>query len=188
MDRNRNRDRRRSDHFILVCTANSIRIRCGSRSRDLGTLRMARSSAGRTPPQFEHGSQCIDRGATALHSLDERTLVLDLFEYILIMTSVIFAMAVAQILTGLSRLAQSTSRIRPYLAHSVWTLNLFVMIFANWWANGEFRAVSWTLPMYIYMLVSPTLMFFICSLLFPDNLERGQVDLSDHFLRIRPPF
>ena len=104
------------------------------------------------------------------------------------MTSVIFAMAVPQILLGLSRLAQSPATIRPYLAHSVWALDLFVLIFANWWANWEFRAVDWSLPMYAYMLVPPTLLFFACSLLFPQDSEMGEVDLTAHFFRIRRPF
>ena len=113
---------------------------------------------------------------------------MDLFEYILIMTSVIFAMAVAQLLLGFSRLAQSSVRIRPYLAHSVWALILFVMIFANWWANWEFRSMAWTLPMYAYMLIAPTLFFFACTLLVPQDFEHDEVDLAEHFLRIRQPF
>ena len=113
---------------------------------------------------------------------------MDLFEYILIMTSVIFAMAVAQLLLGLSRLAQSSLTVRPYLAHSIWVLVLFIMIFANWWANWEFRSIAWTLPVYAYMLIAPTLFFFACTLLMPQNVEHDDADLSQHFFRIRKPF
>ena len=97
-------------------------------------------------------------------------------------------MAVAQILLGLSRLAQTSATIRPYLAHSIWALDLFVFTFAMWWANWEFRAVDWSLPMYAYMLVPPTLLFFASSLLFPQNVESAEVDLATHFFRIRRPF
>jgi hypothetical protein len=113
---------------------------------------------------------------------------MDLFEYILIMTSVIFAMAVGQLLLGLARWAQATARVRTYLPHAVWGLVLFVMIFANWWANWEFRAIAWTLPMYAYMLMAPTLFFFVCTLLTPQSFEQEEVDLEAHFFRVRRPF
>ena len=113
---------------------------------------------------------------------------MDLFEYILIMTSVIFAMAVGQLLLGLGRWAQSTANVRTYHPHSVWVLIMFVMIYSNWWANWEFHSVAWTLPMYAYMLIAPTLAFFACTLLIPQSFDRQEVDLEDHFFRIRRPF
>ena len=39
---------------------------------------------------------------------------MDSFEYNLIITSVIYAMAMAQILSGVSQLAQSPGTVRPY--------------------------------------------------------------------------
>ena len=113
---------------------------------------------------------------------------MDLFEYILIMTSVIFAMAVGQLLMGLGRWAQSTARVRTYFPHSVWVVIVFLMIFANWWANWEFRSIVWTLPTYVYMVVSPTVLFFACGLLMPERFEQEETDLEQHFLRVRLPF
>ena len=113
---------------------------------------------------------------------------MDLFEYILIMTSVIFAMAVGQLLLGLVRWAQSTAQVRTYQPHSVWVAIAFLMIFANWWANWEFRAIAWTLPTYAYLVVSPTVLFFACGLLLPESFEQQEVDLEEHFHRVRRPF
>ena len=96
-------------------------------------------------------------------------------------------MAVAQILLGVSRVAQSSATFRPFFAHSVWVLVLFVFIFLVWWATWEFRSVDWTFPKYAYMLVTPTLMFFACSLLVPADLDAKEVDLEAHFFRIRKP-
>ena len=107
--------------------------------------------------------------------------MLDLFEFILIITSVIFALAVAQILSGISRIAQSTSTIRPFLPHSVWVFNLFIFIFLIWWASWEFRDTQWTFPQYAYMLIAPTLLFFACSLLVPQELEGEEVSMEEHF-------
>lgn len=112
---------------------------------------------------------------------------MDLFEFILIITSVIFALAVAQILSGISRIAQSTVIVRPYLAHSVWVFNLFIFIFLIWWASWEFRNADWTFAKYAYMLVAPTLLYFACSLLVPQRLEGDTVSMEAHFFRVRRP-
>ncbi len=112
---------------------------------------------------------------------------MDLFEFILIITSVIFALAVAQILLGISRVAQSTIAIRYYFPHSLWIINLFLFIFLIWWASWEFRDVQWTFPSYVYMLIAPTLLFFSCSLLIPQQLQSDNTDLEAHFFRIRRP-
>ncbi len=112
---------------------------------------------------------------------------MDFFEYILIITSVVYAMAVAQIMSGISRIAQSPGETRAYLAHTIWVLNLFVFIFLVWWAGWEFRAVEWTFPQYGYVLVAPTLLYFACSLLVPQNIGENLLDLETHFFRIRRP-
>lgn len=113
---------------------------------------------------------------------------MDLFEFILIITSVIFALAVAQILSGVSRAAQSEVPIRYFFPHSLWVFNLFIFIFLIWWASWEFRDIEWTFPKYAYMLIAPTLLFFACSLLMPQRPGPGNADLEAHFLRIRRPF
>jgi vacuolar-type H+-ATPase subunit I/STV1 len=112
----------------------------------------------------------------------------DLFEFILIMTSVIYAMAVAQILAGVSRLAQADASIRWFLPHTMWIFILFVYIFLVWWSAWEFRDINWTFPLYLYMAITPTLIFFTCSLLIPRFLDKREVDLEAHFFRIRRPF
>ena len=113
---------------------------------------------------------------------------MDLFEYILILTSVIYALAVAQILAGVSRMAQSSISVRHYLPQRIWIFNLFLFIFLIWWATWEFRAVDWKFPQYAYLLIAPTLLFFVCSLLTPQSLDSDGADIEAHFLRVRRPF
>ena len=114
---------------------------------------------------------------------------MDLFEYILILTSVIFALAVAQVLAGVSRMAQATTPIRMYLPQKIWIFNLFMLIFLVWWAVWEFRGVDWTFPKYIYLLVAPTLLFFVCSLLTPVSFDvDDETDIEAHFKRVQRPF
>ena len=113
---------------------------------------------------------------------------MDLFEFILIITSVIYAMAVAQILSGVSRLAQTDVAIRWFLPHTLWIASLFIWVILVWWSVWEFRSLQWTFPRYVFVFVPPTLVFFTCSLLIPKNLNNQDVDLEAHFLRVRRLF
>jgi hypothetical protein len=113
---------------------------------------------------------------------------LDHFEFILVITSVIFALAVAQVLSGVSRIAQSKSDIRFFLPHSIWVINLFVFIFLVWWVSWEFRDIQWTFPRYAYMILAPTLLYFACSLVVPQQIDGPKLRMDEHFFRIRRPF
>ena len=113
---------------------------------------------------------------------------MDLFEFILIITSVIYALAVAQILSGIGRLAQTEATIRWFLPHTLWMVILFLNIFMAWWSSWEFRGLEWTFPKYAYIVIGPTLLFFACSLIVPQRAEKQQVDLEAHFFKIRRPF
>jgi anaerobic C4-dicarboxylate transporter len=112
---------------------------------------------------------------------------LDHFEFILIITSVIFALAVAQILSGVSRIAQTKFAIRFSLPHSIWVINLFVFIFLVWWVSWEFRDIQWTFPRYAYMILAPTLLYFACSLVMPQRIDGPELNMDEHFFRIRRP-
>ena len=112
---------------------------------------------------------------------------MDHFEFILVITSVIFALAVAQVLSGVSRLAQSRSNIRFFLPHSIWVINLFVFIFLVWWVSWEFRDIQWTFPRYAYMILAPTLLYFACSLVMPQHIDDPEFRMDEHFFQIRRP-
>ena len=112
---------------------------------------------------------------------------MELFEYILIIASVVYALALAQILTGFGHMAQTEVRIRLYFPHAVWIAIVFVMILLTWWAGWEFRGIEWTFPKYIFLFVSPILAFFATILLIPQNIGESGVDLEKHFNRVRRP-
>jgi hypothetical protein len=103
------------------------------------------------------------------------------------MTSVIYALGVAQILSGVSRLASSSGSVRTFFAHTLWVVILFTSIFLVWWATWEFRGVPWTFPQYSYLLLAPILLYFACSLVMPGPSGDRDIDLEAHFFRVRRP-
>jgi hypothetical protein len=112
---------------------------------------------------------------------------LDLFEYILVITSVVYALALAQLLSGVARLSQSNATIRGFLPHTLWVIILFVCILLFWWAGWEFRAVEWAFPKYLYIMITPIFMFYTASLIIPTPSDEEEVILEEHFSKTRVP-
>lgn len=110
---------------------------------------------------------------------------MDLFEFILVITSVVYALALTQLLTGIGRLAQSDASIHWYLPHTAWMLNLFLAILLSWWTGWEFRNVEWTFPKFGFLFISPIFLFFATTLAILGRLQEAQVDLERHFFRVR---
>lgn len=110
---------------------------------------------------------------------------MDLFEFILIITSVVYALALAQLLMGVGRLAHTEALIRWYVPHTVWLVNFFLAILLSWWAGWEFRQVDWTFPKFTYLFISPIFIFFATTLAVPQRMENQEVNLERHFIRVR---
>jgi amino acid transporter len=113
---------------------------------------------------------------------------LTFFEFILVITSVIYALSVAPLLAGLVRIAQSSNPVRHYPPQAIWVGNTFLLILLMWWSLWGFRSVNWTFSDFAYIAIEPVLLFFACSLLYPQRLDGQQVDLKSHFEKIRSLF
>ena len=113
---------------------------------------------------------------------------MSLFEFIAGMISVILALAVAQMFIGVAELVQHRGKVRPFLPHAVWNVNLFLLTFVHWWSLWTFRDLSWNFGMFFFSLLGPSLMFFAASVINPQDQSEGVIDLAAHYLDIRPLF
>jgi len=113
---------------------------------------------------------------------------MSLFEFIVGMISVIFALAVARLFSGISELIQNRSNIRFAIVHAVWVLNLFLLTFLHWWTLWAFRGLDWNFLMFFYSLIGPSLMFFASTMISPRFHSEQAIDLSTYFLDIRKYF
>ena len=113
---------------------------------------------------------------------------MSLFEFIVAMISVILALAVAQLFSGMADLLQHRARVQFFLPQSIWVLNLFLLTFLHWWSLWTFRDLDWNFGMFFYSLIGPSLMFFACTMIIPRITTSTNVDLSDYFQSIRKWF
>ena len=112
---------------------------------------------------------------------------MDLFEYILVITSVVYALAMAQVLSGIGRLTQTETTIRWFIPHAVWVAWLFTLIPLSWWAGWEHRDIQWVFPKFLYTLITPIFFYFATSLIIPQRVEGQEFDLEKYFFKIRRP-
>lgn len=112
---------------------------------------------------------------------------MDFFEFILIITSVVYALCVAPLLTGFVRILQFDGEIKHFLPQAVFAMFLFLLVPMLWWTIWIFRAVDWHFVTYFYMVIEPAIMFIACSLIFPQRLDHHGADLEDHYYKIRVP-
>lgn len=114
---------------------------------------------------------------------------MSLFEFITGMISVLIALAVAQLLVSVGRLAQNHDRVRFYLPHTLWNVAIFLIAFLHWWSLWDFRDLDWNSAMFFYSLGGPLLLFFSVTLLSPE-VRPGEdtIDLETHYRRMRVLF
>jgi len=110
------------------------------------------------------------------------------FEYLVVIMSVVSALAMGHLLLGVSGLVEEREHVVTYLPHSLWVGILFLSILVVWWALWDFRDLAWTFPSFSYVVLGPILQFFAVTLLIPSRIGDGPIDLRSHFQGVRPLF
>jgi len=105
------------------------------------------------------------------------------FEYIMVMVSLILALAVAQALRGLSEVVTSERRYTP---HTVWVAYFASLIIQNWWAYWDYNNIEeWRFTTYLFVLFQPVIVFASVYLLVPAT-RTSDIDWREHLSRVTP--
>ena len=112
------------------------------------------------------------------------------FEYIVVLISIILGLGITIILTGVAELIKrwnTTNHFWPYL---IWIAVVFVLHIQEWWATYELRLIkSWSLPVFLFVILYPILLFILANLLFPAKWSAKGVDIKEfYFLNCRKFF
>src|ERR1700746_3005260 len=98
------------------------------------------------------------------------------FEYLSVLISIILALGMTRVLAGVGEMLQARARRRLYWAHAVWSTNLFLYLVVAWWIFYRWRNQQpWTFFLFIFVLISPTILYLASLLLFP---RESDVDLA----------
>ena len=109
-----------------------------------------------------------------------------IFEYVSVMASIILALGVAQLLTGLGRLPVSESRPRTYWVHYSWLVILGLLHVQVWWSLWfRYNVPTLHFSQFVYILAGPATLFISAFILLPGAFPQ---DAESHFYRVRRPF
>jgi hypothetical protein len=98
------------------------------------------------------------------------------FEYLSVLISIILALGMTRVLGGVGEMLQARSRRRIYWVHAIWIVNLFLYLVVAWWIFYRWRNQQpWTFFLFVFVLISPTILYLASLLLFP---REGDVDLA----------
>ena len=112
---------------------------------------------------------------------------MDFFEFILIITSVIYALCMAPLLSGFVRVLQFDGKVKYFFPQILLSLYLFLFVVVVWWTMWWLREVSWHFATYLYMIIEPVLMYVACALVFPNKLDGDHFDMETHYYKVRVP-
>jgi hypothetical protein len=107
----------------------------------------------------------------------------DPFSYLSVLISIVLALGMTRVLAGVGEMLQARSRHRIYWVHCVWTVNLFLYLVVAWWIFYRWRNQQpWTFFLFIFVLISPTVLYLASLLLFPPEGALDQlVDYKKHY-------
>ena len=93
---------------------------------------------------------------------------MDPFSYLSVLISIILALGMTRVLAGVGEMLQARSRRRLYWVHAVWVVNLFLYLVVAWWIFYRWRNQQpWTFFLFIFVLISPTILYLASIVLFP---------------------
>lgn len=105
------------------------------------------------------------------------------FEYVSVLISIILGLGITVILTGLANIIKRWQKITMFWPYYVWMLIVFVLHIQEWWITYSLRAEKiWTLPLFLFIITYPIVLFVLAHLLFPQKWSDAGLDLKHHYL------
>src|SRR5437879_1173529 len=108
---------------------------------------------------------------------------MDPFSYLSVLISIILALGMTRVLAGVGEMLQARLRRRIYWVHTVWIVNVFIYLVVAWWVFYRWRYQQpWTFFLFVFVLISPTILYLGALLLFPrEGAADESINYKTHF-------
>lgn len=105
------------------------------------------------------------------------------FEYFVVLSSLILGLGITQILTNVADIISNLKNVKLSVAHSVFVFNLFLLHIQEWWYTYQYidHITVWTLPLVLFLLTYPILLYLLARMLFPTGLRGHETDLEEYY-------
>jgi len=105
---------------------------------------------------------------------------MNLFEFLMILLSLIVGLGLAEILSGIGNSLKRNGTLGFHWTHGAVTLTVFLGLLQVFWESWGLRTVEiWSFPAMLLMLGSPILLYLLAHILFPGREE--SVSLDDYY-------
>jgi hypothetical protein len=97
---------------------------------------------------------------------------MQMFEYVIILISIVIGLALTHLMQGLAGLIQNARRERLWWVHLVWVAYMFLSIVFWWWWEFQLQHIkTWSFAIYLFVVFYAFYLYLICAVLFPRDLE-----------------
>lgn len=92
---------------------------------------------------------------------------MSLFEYIMVLTSILIGLGIAELLSGIIRMLRTDYKEGFYLPQVLWAIFLFLYFIIVWWSRWDLREnFHWTFFQLLMSLAGPLIAFVLAGLAF----------------------
>jgi hypothetical protein len=109
------------------------------------------------------------------------------FEFVVILLSFVYALALTHLLSRGGILLTVRKRVRFSGLLALAMLNCILVVYVNWLSVWDLRTVrSWDIFTITMQFGLAVLLFALCSLVSPEVIGEGRIDLDDFYFEQRP--
>lgn len=105
---------------------------------------------------------------------------MEVFNYVMVLVSVITGLAVTQLLGGIAQLIQEPGRVRIYWVQLVWAAANFLWVVAWWWFEFSLSRQHWTFQLYLFVIGYAVITYLRCAITFPPATA-GHEDMRAYY-------
>lgn len=110
---------------------------------------------------------------------------MDMFEYIMVLASIIVGLGMTHLLQGLAVLVQHPNRGRTWWVHLAWVAWAFFFSIFWWWWEFRYQTLEeWTFALYCFVVAYAFAVYLAAAMLFPIDLGEYE-GFKDYFLSRR---
>jgi hypothetical protein len=96
----------------------------------------------------------------------------EIFPHIRIVMGIVLGLAITRLLTGTARFVQHPRRQQAYWLHLAWVLYMLTALTHFWWWEFWLYGITlWTYEFYVFLIAYTVLLYLICALLYPDDIN-----------------
>ncbi|MEL7728448.1 hypothetical protein AAG612_02805 [Citromicrobium bathyomarinum] len=108
------------------------------------------------------------------------------FLYLAVLTSIIFGLAIQQVLLGYRDLILTRTRNRLFAPVLTWSVLILLIVAQNWWESfGLAGRSDWNFVAFGMILLQALIIYMLAAVIFPRTEGSDPIDLKDHYFRER---